>query len=862
VTWFNGWLLEDEAGRHRLRAQLASEHPPLLAEFDALAGASGDLAGFLETPALVIAAQRVAQEDLLISPGSMIGPYRVVTLLARGGMGDVYRATDLRLQRDVAVKVLTETSAEDPYRLERFMNEARLTASLDHPNVVRVYDVGRFREQTYLVAELLDGETLRARISRGPMSAADALELAMQIVSGLAAAHDAGLVHRDLKPENIFITRSGVVKILDFGIAKLSQDDGAADGFSTLTGVVLGTAGYLAPEQIRGERVGPAADLFAVGVVLFEALTGVRAFVREHLVETLYAILHEPPSNALAERRDVPADFISVIMRLLEKSPASRFQSCGELMDALRRIDVSTAGLSTPPRTPGVLARPRRYAVVALLLVLVAALTLWWYVARPTDPQMTSAPAATLAILPFKAIAAGDGNDLLQAGLAEVLVSRLGRLSEVRVLPLTATERLRGREQPAEGARGLGATHLLSGTVQRDGQRVRATVQLLHTADERTIWSAPIDADSSSVFSIQDIIVTKVIEELAPRIAAGNRRQLADPGTRNNDAYEAYVLGRAYVAKGTRAELTRAAEFFSRAVALDPGFADAWASLGMAHKRMTVGGDIRPAEAFEPAKQAAGRALKIDPDHGEAHAVLGTAAFLYDWDYGRAERLLRRALELEPSSADAQLFLAHLFSNLGRHDEALKGIRRAQAFDPAWAAARSLEGQFLFMARRYEESLERLDAVVQIEPGFPSGHIMRAYSLLALGRFEEALKECQRTIELRRQIDGTERMYSWGIGLEGYALGRAGRPSDAARNLEALRTYARTQYVSPYAEALVLLGLGQQDAALERLQAAIDLRDHRVTFLAVDPKWDELRGLPAFRALLSRVNLPDLSATR
>ena len=621
-AWFNAWLAADGPERQRLSAQLAAEHPVLVAAADELARSSGHLHDFLETPALVLAARRVAHEDLLLAADSMIGPYRVVNLIARGGMGDVYRATDLRLQRDVAVKVLADTRTEDPLRLDRFMKEARATASLDHPNVVRVYDVGRFGERTYLVAELLEGETLRARIDRGPMPAEEVVRIAMQMVGGLGAAHDAGLVHRDLKPENIFLTRSGTVKILDFGIAKLSQDDTVAEGLSTLTGVVLGTAGYLAPEQIRGKHVDASADLFAVGVVLFEALTGTRAFVREHLVETLYAILHEPPSTALAERQDVPPELTAIVMRLLEKSPESRFRSCADLIQALERVDLASRDgapvISPAPSRKssivpaGRVFTPGRAVVVALLLLTATALGMWWYTRRPQVPA--SAPGhVTLAILPFKSIPERSPDDLLQAGLAEVLVSRLSHLSDVRVLPLSASERLRGHDRPAELARTLGATYVLAGTVQREERRVRATVQLLRAADDRTVWSAPIDADSSSVFSIQDIIVTRVVAELSPRLAAGSRRGLADPGTRNNDAYEAYLRGLATVSKATRAELLRAAAFFSEAVKLDPGFADAWAGLGSAYKRLTIGGDTRPVDAFEPAKRAAGTGAEHRP---------------------------------------------------------------------------------------------------------------------------------------------------------------------------------------------------------------------------------------------------------
>jgi serine/threonine protein kinase len=340
--WLSAWSSADPPQRERLRAHLAAEHPDLIATADALSTASGRLAGFLETPAVLLAARDLANEaeSDLLPADSLLGPYRIAELLARGGMGDVYRATDVRLQRAVALKVLSQARSSDHKRIGRFMQEAMMTASLDHPNVIRVYDVGLVGDRAYLVTELLEGETLRARIARGAIPTEDALSIGLEVTRGLAAAHAAGLVHRDLKPENIFLTRSGTTKILDFGIAKLAQDETVRAGTSTLPGVVLGTAGYLAPEQIRGESVDARADLFALGAVLFEMVTGIRAFERGHIVETLHAILHDGPPDVLADF-DVQPALSEILARLLEKSPGARFQSTPDLISALEDFRIT-----------------------------------------------------------------------------------------------------------------------------------------------------------------------------------------------------------------------------------------------------------------------------------------------------------------------------------------------------------------------------------------------------------------------------------------------------------------------------------------------------------------------------------------
>ena len=357
--WHNHWLEASAGERQQVRDRLAVEQPELVADFDALLADSAPLDGFLEVPAFVAAAHDLAQEAPALAPGTAVGPYRIVELVAHGGMGDVYRATDSRLNRDVALKMLTAAAYGDVRGIGRFDQEARMTASLDHPNIVKIYDVGSFAGRPYLVAEMLTGETLRSRLTREPIPPSEACRIAVEVSRGLVAAHAAGLVHRDLKPENIFLTLGGVTKILDFGIAKLvDRERRPSDGGATLTGALLGTAGYLAPEQIEGRTVDSRSDLFSLGSILFEMITGQRAFARETTVDTLYAIVHDLPPDLLTDRRDLPAGLALVITRLLEKAPEARFQSAADLawtMERLETVALKTAqipGRSRARRTP------------------------------------------------------------------------------------------------------------------------------------------------------------------------------------------------------------------------------------------------------------------------------------------------------------------------------------------------------------------------------------------------------------------------------------------------------------------------------------------------------------------------------
>jgi tetratricopeptide (TPR) repeat protein len=449
---------------------------------------------------------------------------------------------------------------------------------------------------------------------------------------------------------------------------------------------------------------------------------------------------------------------------------------------------------------------------------------------------------------------------LLELGLADVFISRLNQLPDVRVLPLSATERLRGAD-PREAGRTLGADRVLTGSLQRDGARVRASVQLLSISEDRAIWADTFDADATSAFSIQDAVVARVLREIAPQLSSTARGRLIEPGTRDSEAYESYLRGRGHAAHVTGVDMARAVESFRRAVTLDPDYADAWAALGAAYRRLAMAGEVEPTGAFSEAARAARRAIELSPEHAEALSALGNVAFWYEWDYPRAEELLRRAVALQPSAAESHLSLAHLLSNLGRHDEAIAAVRQARGLDPNLPIARSLEGQFFFMARRYDEALALLDATVKIAPRFIQGHVMRAYPLLALGRYDEAIRECDIADELEAAIprSGSVGPRLFPSSLRGYALARLGRRSEAEAMLERIRRQGRERWANPLFAALVLHGLDRTDEAIQELSRAVDVRSASVTFLGADPKWDELRTSPAFQALLSRANLLDVS---
>jgi serine/threonine protein kinase len=490
-SWHNAWLAAGPEDRARLRDRLAREQPDLIAEAEEILAGSTALGEFLEVPAFMVAAREMAAESPTLAAGAQVGPYRIVELIAHGGMGEVYRAADARLGRDVALKLLAHAGPRDPQRIARFTQEARMTASLDHPNIVTIYDVGTFEGRPYFVAELLRGETLRRRLDRERIDPRAACRIAADVARGLMAAHAAGLVHRDLKPENIFLTREGVTKILDFGIAKLVEEDAPANGRATFTGVLLGTAGYLAPEQIQGHSVDGRADLFALGSILFELITGERAFAGETAVDTLHAIVHEPPRGVVSSSSRAPAGLDAIVTRLLEKRPEARFQSAADLAWTLDRLEPPTSQMSRdgavvapPRRSPGRLALP-----IAAIISLGALAT--WSLRPAVTPTANRQPTPFDWSLPAgltlgsEPVVSPDGRRIVFVGVNDAgsrLFVRELASTTLDAVPLFGTE---GAKQPFWSPDSDAVAYFANGRLMKTTLAGGAPVDLASAPDAR-----------------------------------------------------------------------------------------------------------------------------------------------------------------------------------------------------------------------------------------------------------------------------------------------------------------------------------------------------------------------------------------
>jgi eukaryotic-like serine/threonine-protein kinase len=751
-----------------------------------------------------------------LAPASRLGPYEVVRLLGAGGMGEIYAARDTRLGRLVAVKVLRGGLATDPAQAARLRREAMAAGALNHPNVVAVYDVGAEGDAQFIVSELVEGETLRARLDAGPLPPARAFDYAAQAARGLAAAHEKGVVHRDLKPENVMLTSDDRVKILDFGVAKIDAplarlDDADAAPTSpavTLPGVLLGTVAYMSPEQLRGEPLDGRSDVFSLGVILFEMLTGERPFRGATAAEVVAAILRDTP--ALPPHLSGVAG--AVVQRCLAKAPAGRFSTAHDVARALEAA----------AHAPG----------AAELAV----------AARP-------GPAATVAVVPFTNASAAPGDEYFSDGLTEQLIHELTRAKRLRVLAWGSASQLRGLEEDTRrAARSLGADHLLVGSVRRVGDRVRISARLVETATGVYLWSETYDRDLLDLFAIQESIARAIARTLEATLSSLQRPALSPGRVR---AYDLYLRGRYLWNQRTPVGLVQSVACFEQALAVDDGFALAHSGLADAYCLLAEYGVRPPDEAMPLARAAALRALELDPRSSEAHASHAMIRGMYDWEWNEAEALYRRAVELNPGYATARHWLGlDLLAILGRFAEAHDEIEVARQLDPLSLSIMEGKPYLLMLERRYDEALEGYRRVMELDPRFSRAYTGMGRTLLQVGRFTEAMGMLEKGRALAGETPGV-------LGALGQGLAWSGNADGARAILSTLRTLCETGYVPCTTFALVHAALGETGKAIDWLERAADRHDLPLAMIHVHPAYDALRAEPRFAALLERLRFPD-----
>jgi len=797
---------------------------------------------------------------MTLPAGTRLGPYELLAPLGAGGMGEVYRARDTRLGREVAVKILPASFSADSDRLRRFEQEARAASALNHPNILTIHDVGSHAGSPFVVSELLEGETLRQVLAGGALSARKTVEYAVQIAQGLAAAHEKGIVHRDLKPENLFVTKDGRAKILDFGLAKLAApraEKGEGTEEPTLplgseSGIVFGTVGYMSPEQVRGQPADHRSDIFSFGAVLYEMLAGRRAFRRDSGVETMSAILKEEPPEVSGPGSPIPPGLERIVRRCLEKSAGERFQSARDIAFALEEALSVSAPFVTGAAGRPLLSRRTRRAAWLVAGVLLLALGLVAVdaggIRSRLFPVGGAARIQSIAVLPLENLSGSREQDFFTDGMTEALIADLARIRALRVISRTSVMRYKGaRRSLPEIARELGVDAVVEGSVMRSGNRVRITAQLIHARSDRHLWAESYERELRDVLDLQSEVARAIAHEIEVQLTPAERADLAKPRRVDPEAYEAYLKGRYYWNKRSPEAIQAGIEHFERAIERDPAYAVAYAGLADSYSVLGSYGFSPPAEVMPKAKAAAQKALELDANLTEARVSLAYVIHRYDRDYLSAERGFRRAIELNPSYATTHHWYALLLAMLGRHAEAMAEIEKARALDPLSLIINTNVGWLSYYARAYGRAIEQYQKALEMDLRFGGAvwKLRQAYEVTQ--RYPEAFAELEKGTELwgaKELAAEFRRIYE-----------KSGYPAVLRRWVETYEESAKTGYVNSYDVARLYANVGEKDRAFVWLDRACEERSVEVGFVAVEPAFDSLRSDSRHARLLQCVGL-------
>ena len=854
--------------------------------------------GFMERPAFEIAAKKLAADyspESLI--GRRIGNYEILSLLGRGGMGEVYLAEDRKLGRKVALKFLPTYFIKDAERLRRFTQEARAASALNHPNILTIHEIGAEDSVNFIATEFIDGETLRRRMTNARLKIGEALDTAIQVADALCAAHEAGIVHRDIKPENIMLRRrDSIVKVLDFGVAKLGEQPAAAVDteaptkalLETNPGVVVGTVVYMSPEQARGLAVDERTDTFSLGVVVYEMVAGRLPFEGSNTNEILASILSDrepPPLSRYA--REVPDELERIVSKALRKNRDERYQTIKDLLLDLRSLKerlwfeaelersapqvhgnvaldrdgtrhereaarhLRTEQTATHQSTAsGVRAgawrgRPMPKAALiaaALLSMLVAGAIIYALFFRRAPVTPSTPEIRSIAVLPLNNLSGDPAQEYFADGMTEALISNLAQIRALKVISRTSVMRYKGSGKSLpEIARELNVDAVIEGSVQRSGGRVRVTAQLIHAATDTHLWARDYEREMADVLKLESEVARAVVDEIKIQVSAEERARLASARSVNPQAHEAYLLGRYHLSKPNEDDLKLAIEYFERAIQLAPDYAAAYAGLSDAWRERGIWGQKTFKEVEAPSRDAALKAIELDAGSAEPHISLSYIKQIYDWDWTGSEQEVKQALEIDPGSLEAHHGYALLLMALGRHPEAIREMQTAEQLDPLSSLIQSNFGRVLYRARRYEEAVAHLKRSAELDPRNYGAYGRMGDAYAHMGKFEEAIAAFKKAGELR--ADDVYRARTARV----YAM--MGRQREAREIVSGVKARA-------FEIAGVYTALGDNDQAFKILQKAVEERDTLVVFVKEDPDFDSLHSDPRWKELLRRMNFP------
>lgn len=773
----------------------------------------------------------MTNESLVISES--VSHYRIIKLIGSGGMGEVYLAEDTRLGRQVALKFLPASYQYDSDRRTRFLKEARAASVLRSPNIAAIYDIGEHDGAMFIAMEYVDGEVLSQRIDRRTLPTNDVIDIAMQTADALDEAHRAGIIHRDVKSSNLIVTERGMVKMLDFGLVKLVQENIPVDsadptvaiGGQTAVGVVLGTVSYMSPEQSLGRDLDPRSDLFSFGIVLYEMLTGRLPFEGASPTEIVDSIIHKEPVAIARYNYDVPPELERIVRKCLEKDRDRRYQTAREVwadLHNLRRDADSGASTSAPPVRKSQSGRRSRSR-------------------RAID---------SLAILPLINEGGDPDTEYLSDGITESIINSLSQLPKLRVMARSTVFRYKGKDvDPKRVGEELGVRATFTGRVLQRSDVLIIKAELVDASDGTHLWGEQYNRQLSDIFSIEEEISKEISDKLRLKLSGAQKKQLTKRYTENTRAYQHYLKGRFYWNKRTAEGLTKGIEYFKQAIEIDPGYALAFAGLADSYNILASYSALAPREAFPRAKNAATRALELDDKLAEAHTSMAFVKFGYDWDWPGAEREFKQAIQLNPGYSYSHNFYSVLLAALGRFEEAFSQTNSAYELDPLSLPINTNLGWLLYLGRRYEDAILQYQKTIDLDDGFALAHRRLAQTYQQVQRYSDAAAEFRKAWALSGD-DDVELLTA-----RGHFYATVGDIAKLQEILKQLEEFAKSRYVPSYLIARIYLGLGERDRAFELLEKALDERYGYLAYLNVEPMFDIVKDDPRFSDLAHRVGL-------
>ena len=838
---------------------------------------------------------------MTIAAGAKLGHYEIRSKIGEGGMGEVYLAQDTsELGRAVALKIVSAEVAKAKDRLQRFTQEARTVSNLNHPNILTIYEFGQADSMSFIATEFVDGVTLREHLSKRRLKLIDVLDVSIQIVGALNAAHEAGVTHRDLKPENVMVRKDHIVKVLDFGLAKLAQPPVATSGspgseeatrlqVNTTPGLIMGTVSYMSPEQSAGGTVDHRTDIWSVGVVLYEMIAGSVPFQGKDVHRQIIAIQEQEPTPLSQQVEGVPERLEEIVLKCLAKEKDERYQSAKDLLIDLRnlrrKLDVdaevertvapafrSTSTGASPSTQGGTVSanvaagqtsaarassaeyivtgiKQHKLAVIVVALVLVAGsigFGVWWR----ARTGIAGGGINSIAVLPFQNRSTDADTDYLSDGLAESLIYRLSQLPNLKVSPTSSVFRYKGKDTDLQkiGSE-LGVSAVMTGRIVKRGDDLTISVELVDVRNNKLIWGEQYERKMSELLTTQREIAGEIANKLQVKLSGEGEQKLAKNYTDNNEAYQLYLKGLFHFANRTKEDVYKAIDYYQQATRLDPNFALAYVGISQCFSLMPSYSYLSPAEAIPQAKAAAQKALTIDPSLADAHAALATA-FVSDWNWAEAEREFKRAIELNPNVAEIHYRYGLLYLvPVGRLDEAIREIKRALELEPLSIAMNAnLAGAYMY-ARRSDLALAQARKTFDLEPSHITARIWLLNIYESLGMYSEAMALSEESLKTQPS-DQSFLLYA------GYSYAKTGRQDKAEDVIRKLRALEKTEPVDPYTLAVLYVGMGDKDKAFVELEKNFNERGFYVLYMRFDPFMDPLRDDPRFIDLIKRIGFP------